>query len=353
MVSSPPWFSVCVPNYNYARYIGATIQSVLDQTYALYEIVIVDNASTDGSVEVITPYLRDNVRLVRNPYNIGFAPNLDRAARQARHPYIIVLSADDLMRPTALEEYAHVIEALDESAANTLLASNIEYFEDSGRVTHRTSMQELFGVTPNAELTALNGRAAVFEGPGVFAQVWPRMKVATPFCATAYSRALYDRVGGYSSVHHTAPDANFAYKAMLAGAQVAFIDRPLFGYRVHGSNQVSSDRRMRTLKIPIDHYVFTLQFSDAELKRAGVGREQAVRALIDETCLNAALLEVKDGDSRHAFRLLMFGLATYPATVFRNMKTYLLAVLLLATPVLGRPISRWLHALRNHQTAAP
>src|SRR5512142_3007624 len=99
-----PAFSICIPNFNYARYIGETIKSVLDQTYPNYEIVVVDNASTDNSVEIVRSFGSDRIRLFQNEYNVGFAPNLDRAAMRALHPYIIMLSSDDLMRPTALEE---------------------------------------------------------------------------------------------------------------------------------------------------------------------------------------------------------------------------------------------------------
>jgi hypothetical protein len=252
-----------------------------------------------------------------------------------------------VMRPTALAEYARAISALGEDASHALIASNIEWFDDAGRIVHTTSRETLFHAEPDEDLTRVIGDSdvAVFDGLRLFAEVFPRMKVATPFCTTAYSRTLYDRVGGYSSLHHTAPDAHFSYKALLQGAKVVFVDRPLFGYRTHGANQFQTDKRQRTLRIPIDHYAFVLQFSDEELGRANITRGDAIHALIDETCLRTGLVEIRDGDSYQAFRLLMFALATYPLVALRNLQTYLLAGLLAVTPPIGRRIIRGLYAI--------
>ena len=76
MNKNNPNFSICIPNYNYGKYIGDTIQSVLNQTYQNFEIIIVDNASTDDSIEIIKSFKDKRIKLFLNKYNIGFAPNL-------------------------------------------------------------------------------------------------------------------------------------------------------------------------------------------------------------------------------------------------------------------------------------
>ena len=53
-----PSFSICIPNYNYGRYIGETIQSILNQTYQNFEIIVTDNASTDNSVKEIKSFVQ-------------------------------------------------------------------------------------------------------------------------------------------------------------------------------------------------------------------------------------------------------------------------------------------------------
>lgn len=346
-------FSVCIPNFNYGHYIGATIRSVLNQTYPHYEIVVVDNASTDNSVEIVEaiqaePGAEDRIRLYRNPYNVGFAPNLDRAAVQARHPFIIVLSSDDLMMPTALEEYARVIRALGEDAYHALIVSSIDYVDGKGQVLKTLTREHFLPLDPEPASMQRVGdpQVAVFDGHAVFRHVFPRNSVPGAFCATAYSRRLYDRVGGYSSLHTVGPDADFANKVLLQGAKVAFIDRRLFQYRIHGDNQTSQNKGVRSLRVPIDWYLFTLQYRDEDLARAGVQRSASVRTLVDQACLNEGLLELKNGATGQAFRLLSFAFAANPGAALRNPKSYLLALLLLGGPV-GSVAAQGLWRLRE------
>ena len=66
MINQGPSFSICIPNYNYAQYIGQTIESVLNQTYQNFEIIVVDNASTDNSVEVVKAFIDPRIKLYKN-----------------------------------------------------------------------------------------------------------------------------------------------------------------------------------------------------------------------------------------------------------------------------------------------
>ncbi len=99
-------FSICIPNYNYERYLGKTIQSVLDQPPADFEILVSDNASTDGSLDVVRSFQDDRIKIHVNGVNVGFSQNLDRSAQMATGDCIIMLSSDDLIQRPALEAYA-------------------------------------------------------------------------------------------------------------------------------------------------------------------------------------------------------------------------------------------------------
>src|SRR5688572_5852758 len=105
-------FSICVPNYNYAKFIERTLRSALDQNYPELEVLISDNASTDDSVKVIEAIGDPRINLRRNLCNVGFAGNLDRTVQMATGDRIILLPSDDLLRPGILDTYRKLYQML-------------------------------------------------------------------------------------------------------------------------------------------------------------------------------------------------------------------------------------------------
>lgn len=98
--------SVIMPNYNCADYLGETIDSVLNQTYPNFELLIVDDCSTDNSVEIIREYCQrdERVKLYINGENSGAAASRNRAMREASGRWIAFLDSDDLWLPEKLEK---------------------------------------------------------------------------------------------------------------------------------------------------------------------------------------------------------------------------------------------------------
>jgi glycosyltransferase involved in cell wall biosynthesis len=103
-IEPEPLASVLMSNYNYARYIGEAIQSVLDQTYGSFELLICDDGSTDNSCEVVESYVnRDSrVRLFRKK-NGGQASGYNLAFENSRGNIICLIDSDDVWLPTKLE----------------------------------------------------------------------------------------------------------------------------------------------------------------------------------------------------------------------------------------------------------
>lgn len=100
-----PKISVCIPNYNYGRYITEAIESVLCQTFEDFELVIVDNCSNDNSIDIIKKFSTSDSRLkcFFNKQNVGMANNWNLCLNYARGEYIKILCADDLLMPSYLE----------------------------------------------------------------------------------------------------------------------------------------------------------------------------------------------------------------------------------------------------------
>lgn len=96
--------SVIMPSYNTASYISDSIKSVLAQTYSNWELIIVDDCSTDNTDAIVAEFLSDKrIRYYKNPYNSGAAQSRNRALREAKGRYIAFLDSDDLWLPEKLE----------------------------------------------------------------------------------------------------------------------------------------------------------------------------------------------------------------------------------------------------------
>src|SRR5690625_4333075 len=97
--------SVITPAYNAERFIEETIESVLQQTYSEWEMIIVDDRSTDNTVAIIERYVKkdDRIKLIELPDNSGSAVARNTAMDHARGRYLAFLDSDDLWLPEKLE----------------------------------------------------------------------------------------------------------------------------------------------------------------------------------------------------------------------------------------------------------
>lgn len=97
--------SIIMPSYNTAKFISETIESVLAQTYPNWELIIVDDCSTDDTDAVVCPYLADDrIRYIKNEKNSGAAVSRNRALREAKGKWVAFLDSDDLWFPEKLEK---------------------------------------------------------------------------------------------------------------------------------------------------------------------------------------------------------------------------------------------------------
>lgn len=103
--------SIIMPSYNTASFIKETIQSVLNQTYSKWELIIVDDCSTDNTDEVLE-YIKDSrIRYFKNDKNLGAAVSRNKALREARGQWIAYLDSDDLWMPEKLEKQIRFMES--------------------------------------------------------------------------------------------------------------------------------------------------------------------------------------------------------------------------------------------------
>lgn len=96
--------SIIMPSYNTAQYIAETIQSVIDQSYQNWELIIVDDCSTDNTDFVVSKINDQRIIFLKNKKNSGAAVSRNRALREAKGKWIAFLDSDDLWKPDKLEK---------------------------------------------------------------------------------------------------------------------------------------------------------------------------------------------------------------------------------------------------------
>jgi GT2 family glycosyltransferase len=128
-----PVVSVVVINWNSGRYLELCMRSLRRQTYPNVEVTVVDNASSDGSVDLIEGHCPE-VQLIKNATNQGFCKPFNEAVRSSSGEFVMPLNADVFMTPSFLEELVRVADASERvgSVTGKLLKAHVEDKESCG-----------------------------------------------------------------------------------------------------------------------------------------------------------------------------------------------------------------------------
>ena len=102
-------FSIIVPIYNTEKYLDKCIQSILSQTLSDYEVLLIDDCSTDSSLSIACKYQSDCVRVLKNSSNSGLSKTRNKGMEHAKGDYIVFLDSDDYIEQNALYELNKLI----------------------------------------------------------------------------------------------------------------------------------------------------------------------------------------------------------------------------------------------------
>jgi len=127
-MSESPLLSYIVLSYNYERYIGKTLQSILDQTVQDFEIVVVDDGSIDNSVAIVSAMADPRIRLFVNEKNIGGAASYNRAVQEARGEWLVNLDADDWIDPRKAEIQ---LQAVSDDPRLDIIGSYVAFYDEN------------------------------------------------------------------------------------------------------------------------------------------------------------------------------------------------------------------------------
>ena len=212
-----PRVSVVVPAYNNARYLAATLDSILAQDYPDYELVVADHSSTDDTAGVLERYVsHPKVRVLSpTPRGGGALANWNRVSGHARGELLKLVCGDDLIAPSLLREQ---VEALDAHPGTVLVACSRDVIDAAGGILIRgRGLAALDGRVRGEEAL----RATVRAGTNIFGE---------PACVL-FRRELLQREGGWDSTWPYLIDQATSARILLHGDMVA-LRRPLASFRV-------------------------------------------------------------------------------------------------------------------------
>lgn len=343
MDSQNPLVSVCMPLFNTERFVGEAIEGVLNQSYQNIELIICDNKSTDRSIEIVERYSRQDsrVRLVKNKRNLGYAGNLHKVTSLATGEFMIVQCADDLSSPDGIKRMVELATGGSVDRERCIILSDA-YVRDEHAKPTSVLVQNPSGYDSAGcylDDYVQTGAVRRFKGKEALSYALPRLRIVGWLGATMYSRTLFQEIEGIYNGLLYSPDLQYNYHLLAVDPDVAWVNEPLFSWRLHESNQISQAREDAIPKAALDMYTYTFSFSTQFLSEVGVRKEQLIHEFVQTYCIRKAMEEINSGSFLLALRHLFFGLATYPKEAVQSAKFWLALAGVLAGPF-GRIFAR-------------
>src|ERR1700736_5785815 len=210
----PPQFSVIITCHNQALFIEDAVNSAFSQTYKAREVIVVDDASSDNSVDILKAF-GNSLRLICATENIGANPARNLGTSIASGDYLVFLDGDDLLSPWALVTYKTVISATQAP----IVLSRLFFFEGT--------QQPDTGETPG-EITFVEYENLIQKD---------RMHRASA-SATVVKRTTFHQVGGWTEGLFHLDDLDIMMKLGVSGRCVQILSPATTCYRVHPGNTV-------------------------------------------------------------------------------------------------------------------
>lgn len=304
-----PRFSVVIAAYNVSAYIEETLESVLSQQHPSFEVVLVDDGSTDDTLSIVERIASADPRLrVFTKENGGCASAQNVAIAEARGEFIGIIGADDLYTPEYLVRTDAFIASHPDFDIYACNGYNL--FPDGTRRLY-------FRDARHAEVTELT-----------LEDWFPRCPI---FGMCVYRKSVWESVGGYRTDLRNAEDYDYYLRAMVSGARMIHNPEPLALYRRHetskSSNRVKAARAVLTI---LEEIAEASSLTDEQrrvldgvigMRRAAIGRREMEQRFLDGDFSGArgAYLASRDGYASKRKFLMMLPVVMVSPRMYAEM----------------------------------
>jgi glycosyltransferase involved in cell wall biosynthesis len=242
-----PAVTVLLPVYNAADFLAQTIESILAQTFTDFELLLINDGSTDSSMTVISRFKDSRIRIVQNEVNLGVIETRNRGVKLIRGRYCVLMDADDLSLPVRIEKQFAFLES---NPSIDAVATLVSLINTDGEVT---------GVweTDHATITESAIRTMM-----------PRTNCIAQPSVMIRSDVLREFM--YNTVQHGAEDYDLWLRLLAAGRRIVKIPEALLQYRIHPASLTANFKVADPLEIRLLR--FKRRFAVAEFKKLRFSR---------------------------------------------------------------------------------
>lgn len=214
-----PFFTVIIPLYNKENYVENALKSILNQTFTDFEIIIVNDCSTDKSVSKIESYLSEKVTLIHHEKNKGLSATRNTGIKNAKANYVCYLDADDLWKPTFLEKISRLISYNSEAK---IFATNYE---------------EIYGDKVLKPFNNSDTLAPNFEGIIDFFKLNLKQGIYN-HGSVCFHKSVFEKVGYYDETLTFSEDIDFNIRANYY-FKLAYSNTVQMSYFMQTDNQIT------------------------------------------------------------------------------------------------------------------
>ena len=311
--------SVCVPTYNRAELLTYAVNSVLNQTFADFELIICDDSSTDNTAEVVRGWSDRRIRYLRHPENIGRSRNMRSGFEAARGEYFIKFDDDDALTPEFLEKTVAVLES-----------EQVDFVCTNHWIINKRGERDEAATQENS---ARWGKDKLSAGiiPNLLRQTFEYQSLQVG--STLFCRACLEAVDYMRPQADGCEDFDLLVRLAIAGFKGYFLPELLMEYRFHGG-QTSLPQNLHFLAAKlfcIDSYRFEGELEKLRLQKLASTKQDLGLRLIEKGDAIAGRKLLKESiavlgkSNRASFGLVLsylpFNLRQLAFSGFRQVRT--------------------------------